>query len=355
MAVTNLGRVYQSSINEDIDFESGRVTKSYSVAYLVRVTDDCNDEAQVVNAPGLPQLGEASLVHPGCYVANRSASESEEGGIWTVTYTYNTPEKGEAGGGGGGGGGGGDGSPGKIADKDIAPWLLPSKYSFSTARKQSLKSWMIYLGAYEEEIGDAPNPQVFPWQKEAGRKKDAFGNLVIPVTNAVGEPIYYDGERIVGIQTRKFATTFNPIGGDRSLYERYTKYVGTLNGAQETHRFFIAKPGQALLDDVTYDENFWTSPVTGIVYSYYDVTLKIAYDPLGHWVEFANIGSMFFPPAVTMSGGSGLEDAIIAKDKDGNPTMVELGPSGYKAAPGTHTFLRYSPFPYVGVDRELSL
>lgn len=355
MAVTNLGRVYQSSLNEDIDFASGRVTKSYSTAYLVRVTDDCNDEAQVVKAPGLPQLGDASLVHPGCYVASRSASESPDGGIWTVSYTYNTPEKGEAGGGGGGGGGGGDGTPGKIADMDLPPWNLPSKYSFSTARKQSLKSYMIYLGAFEEEIAGPLIPQTFPWQLGVNRKKDAYGNVVIPVTNAVGEPIYYDGERIVGVQTRKFATTRSPWAGDASLYQKYTKYVGTINGREESHRFFYAEPGQALLDDITYDENFWTSPVTGTVYSYYDVTIKIAYDPLGHWVEFANIGSMYFPPEVTGSQPGGLENALVAKDKDGNPTMIELGPSGNKAPEGRHWFLRYCPFPIVNTDRDLSI
>lgn len=347
MAVSLLGRIYQSSISEDLDFSSGTVSRSYSVAYLVRATDDCNDEASVLTCPGLPSLGQKSEIHPTCYVSSRSASESSEGGLWTVSVDYATPDTGEAGGGGGGSGGGGEG--GKIADPDVPPWLLPFKYSFSTTRKQSLKTWMIYLGPFRDESPGTFTPTTFQWVPAVPEKKDHFGNRVIAVTNSASEPIYYDGERILAVETKQLATTL-PATGDVSIYSAYTQYLGTVNGVSETHRFFTGDPGTILLDEVSVDEAFWTDPSSGLVYSYYNVTLKKVYDPLGHFVEFADIGSLYLN-GTTPSLLNSLEFLVEAKDKDGNPTTVKLNGEGDKAANQDNWFLRYCPHPIVNSSR----
>lgn len=349
MAVSLLGRIYQSSVSEDLDFASGKVNRSYTVAYLVRATSDCNDESFVMTCPGLPVLGEKSIIHPTCYVSSRSATESSEGGLWTVNIDYATPEIGEAGAGGGGSGGGGEG--GKIADPDIPPWFMPAKYSFSTTRKQSLKTWMIYLGPFRDESPGTFIPTTFQWVPAVPEKKDHFGNRVIAVTNSASEPIYYDGERILAVETKQFATTLSATG-PTSIYESYTKYLGTVNGKYETHRFFSGDPGMVLLDEVSVEEAFWTEPTSGLVYGYYNVTLKKIYDPLGHFVEFADIGSLYLN-GTTPSLPTSLEFLVEAKDKDGNPTTIKLNGEGDKAANQDNWFLRYCPYPIVNADRYI--
>lgn len=328
MALTLLGRIYQSSIAEDYDIENDIWSSTYSVAYLVRTTDECADESFIMSTPGLPVPGEISDIVPGSICNKRTATESSEGGLWTVVVEY-------------------------VYKPGIEPWSQPPKYSFSTSRKQSLKTWMIYLGNFEDEsIGDF-NPTKFGWIPNTPEKRDSFGNLVIAVTNSVGEPIYYDGERILGIETKQVATRLPPKGEDGAggIYDTYLKYIGTVNKSAETHHFFDGDPGTVLVDDISVEEAIWTDPTTGTKHEYHNITIRKIYDPLGHFVEFADIGSMYLPVDASPNNPADLVKITVAKDKDGNPTTVKLNGQGGRASDagsgseGRNWFLRYCPYP----------
>lgn len=337
MATSLLGRVYQSSLSQDLDFETGIVSTSYQVAYLVRVDDDCDDEAEVLATSGLPLLAEESSIYAGLYVSSRSATESDQGGIWTVTLTYTNPQKGQGDGGGGDGGGGGSGGP---SDPNTPPWDQPWKTSYSSQRKQSLKTQMIYFGAYAEEVaGLANEPRAFIWQDATKCPLDAYGNKMIPVTNSAGEPIFYDGERVLGVYTvqSQHLGEFFP-----SLW---LKRVGTLNRSNYSPGFYGSqRKGNVLLETVDIELEYWSPPSGGTPMPYYTMTRKFIVDPLGHWVEFADMGGLYFSSRRSLN--QTLTEAKRAVDKDGNPAVLPLNGEGGLAEDGTSPmFLRYCPYP----------
>lgn len=339
MAATHLGRVYQTSVNEDFDTRTLIVVRSYTTVHLVQTTSDCDDEQYVLEADGLPRLGEYSTVVPQTVVVGRSASESSDGsGIWTVTVNWSTPEKIEGDGEGGNGpGGGGESS---VGDPDTPPWERPWVYNYSTMRKQSLKTRMIYLGAYADETEGPFTPTVFPWTDGTKVAKDPFGSPLIPVTNSAGEPIYYDGERVLQVVSIESA---HSSGEYPALWY---KLAGTVNNNKCFAGPFagIVDRGKLLCEEASPSLDWWTSP-SGSLKRYYKLQRKIVIDPLGHWQEFADVGSLYFSGGAR-SVNDDLSDSEAAVGPDGNRTVFNLNGSGGKAEDGSAPlFLRYVEHP----------
>ena len=337
MATTLLGRIYQTNISEEYNYEDGTATASYDVVFLVQATSDCGDEATILATEGVPKLTQRSELFPYMYVTSRSASESSEGGIWTVPVSYATisrsdkPNDDEE----------DPNQPDNNEPKDLEqpPWKDPWKVRYGSTTKPSLKPRMIYLGAFQDEAGGAAVPPPFTWLNPAKLGKDAYGNTLTPTTNSAGEPIFYDGVR--GLRTYNVQSNHETAGAPTTWLKRQ----GTINSKTRTMGLYgSTEGGKILVESCEVGQEWWQNPVTRGYEKYYTMDLKFLIDPLGHFVEFADVGSLVFEGSRSMQDG--LEHAAYALGPDGNPTTVNLNGTGGKAADGSSPlFLRYVEHP----------
>lgn len=324
MALTLLGRRYDTGIMSSVDFKTGLIKRSHTVSYFIKSTDCDADESTLLETPGLPKVRDESDIFPGLLVESIDLSEGDGDGIWTATVNYVTPEFGDATGGGG--------------KDNQKPWEIPFRISYDTMRKPQLKTRMIFIGASTaEEPTDLVSNQ-FPWTRDDAKYPDGYGNYTIDVTNSAGDPIYYDGERSIVVCNIEFSTLPNEM-----IY--WLDRVNTVND----NYFFLSdeypsnKPGTLYMDSFTSDRKVHVDSA-GIVYVYYDCKARVAIDPYGHWVEFADVGNRYFDGF--RSPTSTPAESKMFRDEKNEPTIGELnGRGGPKASYEGTFFLKYVPYP----------
>lgn len=324
MTISILGRKFGSSLSER--GTTARVEdRTLSVEYILQ-SDNCEeDEANLLDVVGLPKIGDRSDVYPDMYVTGRSYIEGEGDGLYTVNIEYSILTASSSG--------------DQPNDPYQEPWQSPVRVSYSTKRKPSLKTKMIYLGAFQFERATDMEPTTFSWNRDDLPMVDEDGNRVINVTNSAGSPIYYDGERILRVVELSFAATIFET-------EKWLRRVNTVNKNQVfiSELYPVVKPGQALLDDFRADRKIHVYP-NGFRELYYECQANVVLDPLGHWVEFADVGTYYFDGGVRLAEQN-LSSANTFLNSDGEPTTSELnGRGGAKASYEDVWFLKYVPYP----------
>lgn len=316
MTLSVLGRTYDNNVSHVLDMKSGRVTHRHTVKYLVRGTDCAEDEKFVPWTVGIPRLGDESTIYPGLFVESLESEEGEGNNVFTITVNYTNPDR-------------------ELTDR---PWDQPYNYSYDTTRKPSLKTRMIYLGHYSSERETDLVSTAFGWTADSSKYPDEAGNFTIDVTNSAGDPIYYDGERILVVCNIEF----NALPED-VVY--WLERVNTIN----SNVFFLSDeypsvdPGKLLLDSFTAERVSHVDEAGELTY-YFECKARVTHDPLGHWVEFADVGSRYYDPFRAPT--SVKSDAQFFRDKNNEVITSELNGRGGPIESYESTFfLKYVPYP----------
>lgn len=353
MAVTVLGRTYSTAFQQSVDNQF-RLNADYTVTYIVRVDDDCDDENSILASNDIPRLNDKSELYPGLRVVSHSLTEVDYL-TWEVVVTYrlpryesgSTPDRGSGVGPGSPEGGDVDPEePEEITDEDPKeepPWMRGAKLSINTSKKKSLMSYASFWGTDQTPTPEPTyfswlNPNDLRWGDRYGIPSPSNPSTVVyqPVTNSSGEPIYYDYDRVVyEITLEKSYETLN--GGTAAwLANVNTVSIGpvTLAGVQW--------PGMTvLLDGAQLSEDFWTDPESGTTKRYWNVTFRYIIDPEGHFEQFADVGSVYFPGNRTSSNTE--DDALVYRNSENEVLTGPLNGYGDKGN-GRVPYLRYCPY-----------
>lgn len=92
MAVTNLGRTYQSAISVSLEGKPPKRVQSYTQTWLIRIDDPCTEEGYIGTAPGLPYVGQREDSGDLTWICeSRNFSESTSTpGLYTVQIQWTT-------------------------------------------------------------------------------------------------------------------------------------------------------------------------------------------------------------------------------------------------------------------------
>lgn len=353
MAVTVLGRTYSTAFQQSVDNEF-RLNADYTVTYKVRVDDECDDENKILASDDIPRLNDKSDLYPGLRVVSHTINQVDYL-VFDVVVTYrlpryesgSTPDRGS--GVGPGSPVGGDVDPEEPVEiteedpKEEPPWNRGARLSISTGKKRALMSYATFWGS---DQFPSTTPVRFQWVNAADlRTGSRYGIpspsnpseiIYQPVTNSAGEPIYFDNERIVYEIT--FEKAYETLVGGTAAWLQNANTVSmnpvTLAG--------VNWPGMTvLLDGVQISEDFWTDPEVGTTKRFWNVTMRYVIDPEGHYEQFADVGSTYFP------GGrledSTEDDALVYRNQENEILTGPLNGFGDKGN-GRIPYLRYCPY-----------
>ena len=350
MAVRNLGRTLQSSIEVTITGNPPKRIQTYTQEWLVRLDDPCTEEAYVGSAPGLPIVGQQSPELPSFYCLSRSFKESTDvPGLYNVTITWSTDmSKFKATGTGspqsGGGGGNDNYSPEDDSDKqpkdpnadlspETPPWERPARWSMATTYMKTLATYSIFCGINADgETGNGIFPaDSWPWTSAGDyitRGRDGINYKWLRVENSASEDVFIDKETAQLEYNASFACRRGDVARcTQPFLLNSINSVGVIIPCDGSGYF----PGQVWYKSLSMSTDFFENDEFSEVFYNIDMTFATNTNPGGWRTGIADIGGKYYEGGLKWD--TDFTEFKIQSDENGNPVKVKLNGFGDKASP----------------------
>lgn len=349
MAVRNLGRTFQSSVEVTISGDPPKQIQTYTQEWLIKLDDPCTEEAYIGSAPGLPAVGQRSDELPSFRCLSRSFQESTESpGLYSVTVTWTTDMSKflPTGTGSPSSGGSGNNSnytpqddsdvPPKSGDMPISPitlpWERPAKWRVTTTYMKTVATHAILCGTatalgYE---GDGVANR-WAWSElndYIPKTRDDKIYFWLPVTNSANEEVFIDKESAQLEYTASFAVRKDKI--QRATQPLLLNCINdrplTIPVDNQTYEV-----GEVWYKSVDISTDFFDDGlgVKQEVFYNVDITLATNTNPGGWRIGLADIGGRYYEGGY--AAGGAIDLYLLFEDENKNPIKGKLNGFGDKA------------------------
>jgi hypothetical protein len=368
MAVTNLGRTYQSSVSVSLSGNPPKTIQNYTQTWLIKIDDPCTEEGYIGTAPGLPFVGQREDVGGVTWICeSREFQESTSApGLYTVTiqwttdiskFTSSKSKQGNNSGGGGGGGGeegptGGGVEPltdlpeedeGGEDDGEVPPWLKAARWSTQTSWFKERPSHAYYHGftggirAGSNLALGSTGQQVMPIAPLNGMLYDADGYPAFhPLLSSNGQPIKnYENDNPNITYTCKKSVKPGPLDGNGQpswlIQMCQPKSLGSCNWAPLRMPVLNKQYGTCYVKyaGLSIEESYYQDVQYFEISLQFDTNLKI-----GGWrTGFYDEGDMYWANNY-QQGSTDKQYQKIKLDENGQPVRVALNGFGGELGEG---------------------
>ena len=350
MAVRNLGRTFQSSVEVTISGNPPKEIQTYTQEWLIKIDDPCTEEGYIGSAPGLPVVGQRSTEFPSFFCLSRSFSESTDSpGLYSVQVTWSTDMSKflatETGSPASGGSGTNDNytpqddtdvppKTGKIIQSpQTPPWERPAKWRVSTTYMKTVATHAILCGTATElgYNGDGI-ARTWPWSERNDyipKTRDGSIYFWLPVTNSANEDVFIDKESAQLEYTASFAVRTDKI--QRATQPLLLNCINSENITMpvDNQNYGI---GEVWYKGVNITTDFFDDGlgVKQEVFYNVEITLATNTNPGGWRIGLADIGGRYYYGGLQSSAN--YETFFLFEDENKNPVKGKLNGLGDKAA-----------------------